>query len=254
MSRRKKDRVKEARAREKERLSGTSSSQLEHVSESEPAPVSEEPARPIRHKDSKGKKIPTESERRAKGQIRNDVAPKHTEKPNKPSKPAKSHELKIFFLKIASHPFLVALGVIVAIIIGVSIYGTIEQNMRPENMPKEDAKSISLIGITQPAKRVIEDTGKYDVFWEIPDASGISWAELFDRNITNAEQKVLEERGQALDDGYQFTYNEEISSAKSAKDAAEQQVSDAGTIMRDNTENENNGQLEEITPTPIFDE
>lgn len=280
MSRRRKDRVKEARANEKERLSRKN---IEHTDSDTRADIQEGQtanaqnagdrtdgdvtAAPIRYKDSKGKRIPTESERRSKGllassddegekkrQVVGDkesaaVRPNRKEGGNKASERKKGSGKKagtssrgkaqIVFWKVASHPFLIALALLFAVIIGVAIYGIAEQNMSKsaDDMTYEDNKTTSLIGLTQPAKKIIEDTGKYDVFWQMPDQEeNISYADLFDRTVTAGEQKILEERGQTLDEDFAFEYNPDISSARDAKEAASTL---SAVSTEDGDENEN---------------
>lgn len=282
MSRRRKDRVKEARANEKERLArknteyadndtradiqGGQVTNAQNVGE---RTGDDATATPIRYKDSKGKRIPTESERRSKGLLtpsdddnsakdqqrqevenetssqigrKTDKGKAGKRKTNNRGKAGKNRKGKaqIVFWKIASHPFLIALILIFAVIIGVAIYGIAEQNMSKsvDGMAQEDNKTTSLIGLTQPAKKIIEDTGKYDVFWQVPDQEeNISYADLFDRTVTASEQKILEERGQTLDEDFAFEYNPDISSAKEAKEAAS-----ASTTENVGDENENENQ------------
>ena len=283
MSRRRKDRVKEARANEKERLSRKNT---EHTDSDTRADIQRGQtanaqnagdqtsaddnitAAPIRYKDSKGKRIPTESERRSKGllassdgksekdrqrqEIENEMSSQvgrktgrnkanERKKNDNRGKAGKSSKGKaqVVFWKIASHPFLIALILIFAVIIGVAIYGIVEQNMpkSADDMTPEDNKTTSLIGLTQPAKKIIEDTGKYDVFWQVPDQEeNISYADLFDRTVTASEQKILEERGQTLTENFAFEYNPDISSAKEAKEAASTPTTESAG---DGNENEN---------------
>lgn len=192
--------------------------------------------KPVRRKDSRGKRIPTEPERRTKGQLDENVGKGPQKKATSPKsngqKPGtgakKPERAKRVFWTIASHPFAVTLVIVASVIIGVAVYGIVEQNVQTQPMlSQEDSKSSSLIGLTSPARTVIEDSGKFDMFWEVPgthggeaDNNGFSYAQMFDRDILPEEQKVLVERGQALGEDGTFAYNPDISSAKTAKEEA----------------------------------
>lgn len=279
MARRRKDKVKEAKAREAERLAAKNGTLDEHIAKRDsrkkkPSPVvsnavkssknsegtgttdTESDAYPVprRLKDSRGKKIPTEEERRAKGDIGATTQAEVSSstsfalsekmnkdgigidvrrvKKNKNNKSA-SEKMKLAFWTAAAHPFIVCLVVVVAIIAGVTVYGIIAQNTSTDIMDSEDAKTISLIGMTEPAKAVLDDTGKFDSFFA-DDENGVKYADLFDYDITPEEQEILAEREQTLDENGAFAYNEDISSAKDAKEQAEKNAaaqSDAGTAL-----------------------
>lgn len=283
MARRRKDKVKEAKAREAERLAAKNGTLDEHIAKRDSrkkkpshiasnavkndertGTVDANPDAPSvlrRLKDSRGRKIPTEEERRAKGDIGTaaeavKTAEKSatTEPPEKVNKSnskknsagidvrrvkkrkdnkSASEKIKLAFWTAAAHPFIVCLVVVVAIIAGVAIYGIVEQNTPADIVDSEDAKTISLIGMTEPAKAVLDDTGKFDGFFT-DDENGVGYADLFDYDITPEEQEILADRGQAIDENGTFTYNEDISSAKDAKEQAEKNAaaqSDAGTAL-----------------------
>lgn len=210
MSGRKKDKVKSARARETERLRRKAAAAFEDDSV-QPALKDDEPA--ARRKDSKGKKIPTESERRTKGEIKPDVKRRSTRPTHRKTTP------KEVLWAIAAHPFLILLSIVLIVMLGAFVFDVMEEDRKTSAPAEEDSKTMSLIGMTTPARAVLADTGKFDGLW-IDEDSGVEYARLFDRNVTAEEQKILDARKQGIGDDYLFAYNEDISSAKLAKDAA----------------------------------
>lgn len=223
MSRRKKDKVKSARARETERLRRKADATFEDAPV-QPASKDEEPA--ARRKDSKGKKIPTESEQRTKGEIKPDAKRRSARPTHRKATP------KEMLWAIAAHPFLILLSIVLIVVLGAFIFDVMEEDRKASAPAGEDSKTMSLIGMTTPARAVLTDTGKFDGFW-IDEDNGVEYARLFDRDVTAEEQKILDARKQGIGDNYLFAYNEDISSAKLAKDAAAEsdasQQADTGT-------------------------
>lgn len=85
---------------------------------------------------------------------------------------------------------------------------------------QENEKAKSMIGLTIPAREIIEDMGKFDGFFVDPD-SGIPYAKMFDDVVTAEEAAILTARGQMTAGDGTFEYNKDISSAaRSEKDVS----------------------------------
>lgn len=211
----KKDKVKAAKEREQQRLYYKN-----HPDEKpEQSPV--EKAKSAKaNKDSHGKKIPTETERRNKGEL-----PKHARKaPDAKGKSSlhKSDKAENGLGKAVSaakrHPLMLLICLIVLIAVIVTTSLTFSGNEQEQSMPDDvPSSTISLIGITEDGRAIINGTGKFEGFWQADKDGNISWADLMDQHVSVEEQKILEERGQTVGKDGIRTYNEELSSAADAK-------------------------------------
>lgn len=211
----KKDKVKAAKEREQQRLYYKS-----HPDEKPEQPPVEK-AKPAKtNKDSHGKKIPTEIERRDKGELPK-RARKALDTKGKPSL-RKSDKAENGLGKVVSvakrHPLmlLICLVILIAAIVAASLVfsGSEQEQSVPDDI---SSPAISLIGITEDGRSLINDTGKFEGFWQTDKDENISWADLMDQRVSVEEQKILEERGQTVGKDGIRTYNEKISSAADAK-------------------------------------
>ena len=193
---------------------------------------SDEP-KPIVRKDSKGKKIPTEAERKEKSRkvISFDEA-KRKSNPNYKrieriesygkTSGGKKHKTK-YVLDAAAKKWLRNAGIIAAAIIIVLVVVIVALNSAEaarkasDQVVSAEETAVSLVGMPPKGKTTVAATGKFDGFLEI---EGHDIAQLYDYDITSEEAGILEGRGQDIRDG-RVTYNETIST--SAKLKAEEQ-------------------------------
>lgn len=256
----KKDKVKAAKAREAERLyykdhpeeldeiMGEGSAEQHQAQGKDPSSAAAEIRR---RRDSKGRKIPTESERariRQRQQASDERRERKSDKAEKSTgknasenssksngrvsttgkyktygnapRPDASDErgfILTLFLYMKQNPKIVMIASLIVAVLVVCISAAVILSVHEdEQLATDDAKAQSLIGITSPAKEVIDSTGKFDGFFSDP-GSGIPYAEMFDSTITAADASALASRGQTSNGDGTFAFNEDISSVANGK-------------------------------------
>ena len=193
--------------------------------------------KPVVIKDSKGKKIPTEAERKRRqakvidfkdAKRSQSNTGKHAgrmdEYSHTPVK--KKHKVKYVLdnsaKKWLTKVIIIGVTIIAAIIIIVVALNSAEGARKAsENEPiNADKLTLSLVGMPPNGKKLVSDTGKYDNFLTI---DGIDIGQLYDLDITDEEEQILEKRGQIIRNGI-VGYNAEVSST--AKQIEENETAD----------------------------
>lgn len=201
--------------------------------EDEPEEETVEEKKPKRVRDSKGKAIPTEKQRKQNAskiisfddaKKKADPAKSRVERIESYSKP--KHKVK-YVLDPAAKKWLIKVGTIVGVIV-IALVITIASLNAAEAAKKNANNTItaeevaqSMVGLTPEGRKLIDYTGKYDTFMLV---EGFESYRLFDQDITAEEAEVLASRGQTIRDGI-VGYNEEIST--SAKIRAEEEAEQA---------------------------
>ena len=235
----KKQKVKAAKAREQQRLyfkdHPDENTNMTGVSTN----VDEDRSSAPRRKDTRGKKIPTEAERKRRSENRGDKGeasdPIRAGKRDSASyrtfgtsrtassRSTRGEERGLFSTLVIyakQHIFATAVVLVVLVAMIVAAYAAssaLSQNSGGAVQGNEKAKS--MIGQTMPAREIIEDIGKFDGFFVEPD-SGIPYAKMFDDVVTAEEAAALTTRGQMTVGDGTFEYNKDISSAARSETGA----------------------------------
>ena len=207
------------KAAEKERLE---KKRLGIVDEPKEETVEEKPRR---DRDSKGRAIPTEKQRKQnaakvmtidEARKKADPTRSRVERIENYSKP--KHKVK-YVLDASAKKWLIKVGIVVGVILIAAVIGIAALNAA-DAAKKAKSSSVtadevaqSLVGLTPDGRKLIDYTGKYETFMTI---DGFEAYRLFDQDITSDEAVELASRGQTIRDGI-VGYNEEISSAAKIK-------------------------------------
>jgi len=205
------------------------------IAENEDMPSEEEKTASL--KDSKGHKIPTETERKSKQakiiDFNNAKSTTNTDKKrvgrmsNYGHTPVKKKRKVKYVLDASAKKWLkkvlIIAGVaLTAIVITVVALNSAESARKAaENTPvNADQITQSLVGMPPNGKKLVSDTHKYDGFLTIEQ---IDIGELFNFDITAEEERILASRGQIIREGI-VGYNPEMSST--AKQIAEAEATE----------------------------
>lgn len=218
------------KAAEKERLE---KKRLGIVDEPEEEAVEEKPRR---DRDSKGRAIPSEKQRKQNvakvisiddAHKKTDPTQSRVERIESYSKP--KHKVK-YVLDASAKKWLIKVGaiigiIVIAVVIGIASLNAAEAAKKAKNDPiTVNEVAQSMVGLTPDGRKLIDYTGKYETFMLI---DGFEAYRLFDQDITSDEAAKLAERGQTIRNGI-VGYNEEISSSAKIKAAEEAEQEQEG--------------------------